>query len=168
MKSTSELLAEFDLSSQNLIQTLNSFSEEHWNVKPVENSWSAAQVNWHLLVIEDGINRFFTGTTAPSHRNGNAIIRRMDQFLENRTRTYSAPDYTQPPDEPGEKKDLIQKLESVRTQLAGHIIKQDLNVLCLDFKHFFFGELTRYEWIHFVVYHSNRHLVQLQNIKNAL
>jgi len=168
MKSTSELLAEFDLSSQNLIQTLNSFSEEHWNVKPAENSWSAAQVAWHLLVIEDGVNRFFTGTTAASTRSGDAIIKRMDQFLENRTRTYSAPDYTHPPDEPGKKQVLIIKIEQVRHQLAQHIIKPDLNVLCLDYKHFFFGELTRYEWIHFVVYHSNRHLIQLQNIKNAL
>lgn len=168
MNSTSQLLAEFDLSSQNLIQTLKGFSDEQWNIRPSDNTWSAAQVAHHLLVIEDNINRCFKGKTTPSPRSGDAIIKRMEQFLENRTRTYSAPDYTRPPDDPGSKQELIQKLEETRKQLAEHIINQELNVLCLDFKHFFFGELTGYEWIHFVMYHSNRHLIQLQNIKHAL
>jgi hypothetical protein len=168
MNSTSQLLAEFVLSSQNLISALNDFSSEQWNIKPAENSWSAAQVAHHLLVIESGVNKFFIGKTKPSPRSGDGIIKRLDQFLENRTRTYSAPDYTLPPDDPGSQQELIQKLEASRKKLSEHIIKLDLNVLCLDFKHFFFGELTRIEWVHFVMYHSNRHLIQLQNIKNAL
>lgn len=160
-------MAEFDQSSQNLIQNLNEFTAEQWNSKPADSAWSAAQVAHHLIVIESGVYRCLNGKTKPSPRSGDAIIKRMDRFLENRTRTYSAPDYTLPPDNPGQKEMLILKFEETRKKLAENIIKQDLNVLCLEFKHFFFGELTRNEWIHFVMYHSNRHLIQIQNIKHA-
>lgn len=161
-------MAEFDHSSQILIRALNEFSDEHWNSKPADDAWSAAQVAHHLSVIETGVNRCLNGETEPSPRSGDAIIKRIDLFLGNHKRTYSAPDFTLPPVNPGNKKKVVLSIEETRKKLAEYIIKSDLNVLCLEFKHFFFGELTAYEWIHFVMYHSNRHLIQLQSIKYAL
>jgi hypothetical protein len=40
--------------------------------------------------------------------------------------------------------------------------------LCMEFDFPGFGHLTRYEWLKFIVFHTQRHIHQLKQIKNAL
>jgi hypothetical protein len=41
-------------------------------------------------------------------------------------------------------------------------------MVCIDFAHGIFGELTRVEWAYYNIYHSKRHIDQLKNIEKKI
>lgn len=63
-----------------------------------------------------------------------------------------------------DKSDLLEKFKASRAQVIELIKVQDLDEICTRFEHPLFGFMTRREWIHFNMVHTNRHIDQIKEL----
>ena len=66
------------------------------------------------------------------------------------------------------KAELIQTFTENRAKIADLIDELPEEELCLKFAHPIFGNLTRMEWVHFSIIHTQRHMRQLDRIQTQL
>jgi hypothetical protein len=166
MKNT--LLQSMEQTTQALLQTIDSFTQNEFNIVPFEGSWTAAQVAEHLLKSESGLRSLFLGNTAPSNRPVDKNVKMLqDLFLDFSTKLQSPPPIL--PSADVKDKDLLYKaLATNRAELTRLANTIDLTQTFTDYSFPTVGQLTGIEWLTFVVCHSKRHIHQLNNIKKHL
>jgi hypothetical protein len=79
-----------------------------------------------------------------------------------------SPDAIEPDLKDYEKNQLIKKLNDLRSTLLFAVENNDLSKLATGFELPYFGYLTKYEAAWFVIYHTQRHIRQLQNMTRQL
>ena len=147
-----------------LIRTLSSFSEEEINLVPFEGSWTPGQVGEHIYKSVSGAAQVLQGSVAPTKRNPGEKIKSIEDLFLDFSQKFKSPEFIIPSDEPHDKKLLLKCLTLTFDEIGDYIKKQDQSLTCLDFAFPGFGELTRMEWNHFIVVHTQRHIYQLKNI----
>jgi hypothetical protein len=139
----------------------DAFSRETFNQIPFKESWTAAQVLVHVTKSNLSVAEVLSWQGKPVHRPPDERIKELgDIFLDFTTRLKS-PDFILP--EPGiyEKEIVVQNLQHSITQLYNEAAGADLSEAV---KHPIFGDITRLELLYFVIYHTRRHINQLNNI----
>jgi hypothetical protein len=163
------LIKEFEKSTSDLLQALNQFTNEQFNMVPFEGSWTAGQVAEHLFKSESNAVRVVNGSTRPTiDRNPEAneeVIRSM--FLDY-TAKFQSPDFILPSEAHKKRDVLLKGFEKTRDNLRKMIENEDLSLTCMDFSFPGVGEMTRQEWLCFVNCHTIRHTRQLKNIYEKL
>ena len=76
----------------------------------------------------------------------------------------TSPDFIEPADEVYDQNALLTQLKNVGDTLVKLVNDIDLSPTCLAFEVPVWGYMTRLEIIHFVIYHTQRHTRQLQQI----
>jgi hypothetical protein len=150
--------------AENLIALLSDFTDDTLNKTPFEGSWTAGQVGDHIGRSLTGILHVIEGNVRNSERPINEkCIALRDLFLNFSIPMQSPPEIL-PTDEPLKKNTLLLSLETTLRELRTIAENRDLAVTCLDFELPMFGPLTRYEWLSFMIYHTQRHIQQLKKI----
>lgn len=156
---------EFHQTTLNLLKLLISLSEEQLNLQP-KQGWSAAQVCEHILKSYASVETL-NGSTSETLR---PIDQKLDSvrslFLDTSIKMDS-PTEILPSTERISKKKLVNGLENRIAQIKEVIQNKDLSLTCVDFAIPEYGEFTRFEWIWFNIYHTQRHIFQLKNIVSA-
>ncbi|AYL96184.1 DinB family protein [Mucilaginibacter celer] len=164
----SALKAEFEHTASSLLTTLAGFKPEQINTEITANSWTAGQVAEHLFKSAVGIPPLFAGNTEPAQRDPAEKKQTLrDIFLDFNARYKAAPNIV-PSNGPHKKAEVIAALEAVIPQIKEIINTQDLFALCTDVDVPMLGKMTRLEWLYLVCYHTQRHIHQLENIRQAL
>lgn len=146
-----------------LIGTLASLSQDQLNQVPFPGSWTAAQVGDHLLKSY-GIISLLDGNTGPVYRPvDQKAVAIKTVFLDFGIQMES-PDFILPSEGWINKETLIRELEQKAQIILESPKSRDLSRCCLDFELPGSGLLTGWEWIHFITYHTQRHLHQLEKI----
>lgn len=146
---------------------LSSLSGDQLNQVPFSGGWTAAQVGDHL-VSSYGIVMLLEGNTAPTSRPVDEKAREIKEMFLDFSIQMESPDFILPSEEFIFKEVLIQELEQKTGLTLKCFTTRDLSVTCLDFEVPVFGALTGWEWMHFITYHTQRHLHQLEKIKKGL
>ena len=157
------LLENLQASTKQLIYTFSNFTPANFNTKPSADEWSAGEVAEHLLRIELFANDAFRSETAPSDRDPDKLI----SFLKNRmddTNKRKASEITSPTGEQQDLNEMIAQFQTQRQKLAEAIETMDITEACIGKPHPVLGVMTRMEWAAFVIYHTDRHLRQLQRL----
>jgi uncharacterized damage-inducible protein DinB len=163
-----DLINELDKTTKELLDTVDSFSQEQFNVIPFEGSWTAAQVAEHLWKAESSIPKVLEGASRPTtERQGNEKMELIKSVFLDFTRKYESPEFILPSNERKEKEELLKALKKTRTDIRALTDTVDLSRTFTDFPLPKLGELTGWEWICFAVCHSKRHIRQLKNIYAA-
>ena len=163
-----ELIKELDETTKELLDTVDSFSQEQFNAVPFEGSWTAAQVAEHLWKSESGIQKAVAGASRPTtDRQGNEKMGPIKSVFLDFTRKFASPEFILPSNERKEKEDFLNALKKTRGDIRTLTDATDLSRTFTDFSLPQLGELTGWEWICFVVCHSKRHIRQLKNIHTA-
>lgn len=151
------------------INKINEFSEAQFNIKTSTDSWSAAEVLEHVYRSEFGIPRLFTSETREvTGRQPDAYVAQMKKrFLES-DKKMKASGVILPTEGEKSQESLIKKFRANRNTIADLIEEFPPEELCLKFEHPIFGLLTRMEWVHFNMIHSQRHMKQLERIQSQL
>ena len=101
----------------------------------------------------------------PAERDpGEKIAGLKKTFLDLSTK-FKSPDFIVPKDGPYEKQAVMQELKSAFEHLRNNSVKANLNELVEGLP---FGPVTKLELLHFVLYHTQRHLQQMKKIVEAL
>jgi DinB superfamily len=158
-----EILRELEGATKDLFQFISSFTQEEINKVPFEGSWTAGQVAEHLFRSDSSILAALYGTAKPAERQPDLHQEELKAVFLNFDIKQSGPEEIRPTGAWHEKEALLHSLEGTRARIFEAVSILDLSVLCI---HPALGELTRMEFIYFVIYHTQRHIHQLKNISN--
>lgn len=149
-----------------IIEELEQFSEQQLNTIPFEGSWTAGQVGEHLLKSGGAVEVVF-GRAIATERAPDEKIPMLSIFLDLSIKMQS-PDFILPSDGFHPKQQLIDGMQECWAGVRKAVDTLDLAETCLDFEMPMIGVLTRFEWISFYVFHTQRHLHQLKKILSHL
>lgn len=156
-----ELLISLEKAFSNFFLLLNEFDRQQLNTVPFENSWSAAQVADHVTKSNRSIAKALLLKGSIINRNPFGRLQELKNIFLDFSSKLKSPDFILPAEGKYEKETVTNKLlESIRK------IKEAINnVELLEMiNHQAFGDITKFEILHFVVYHTQRHTYQLENI----
>jgi hypothetical protein len=163
-----ELYTQFESTAAALIEILSSFSEDNINTIPFEGSWTPGQVGEHIYKSMSGVSQVLQGAVKPTERDPGEKIQSIAGLFLNFNEKFKSPEFIIPSNHPHDKKLLLKSLTLTMDEVGTNIKKQDQSATCLQFELPGFGELTRLEWNHFIVVHTQRHIHQLKNIAARL
>lgn len=151
-------------STNSLLDVLSVIPKEIFNEHPYRGGWTVGKVGEHLIKVETGTVRLFTGPSKASERDAGEKIEHIRSRMMDFETKMTAYGPIIPNDEQKDKTKVLEKLQDIRQQLLGFIDIQDLTKMITGFEHPIFGPLTRVEWIYFNIYHSRRHVKQIEKI----
>lgn len=162
---TEELLISLDKAFSNFFLVLNEFDQLQLNTLPFEGSWSAAQVADHVTKSNRSIAKALLLKGAIINRNPFERVQELKGIFLDFSTKLKSPDFILPDEDHFEKETVISKLlESLRKIKEAATHTELLEMI----NHPAFGDITKFEILHFVVYHTQRHAHQLENIFRAV
>lgn len=157
---TNQIVPTFD----RLIEVISGFDDESFNAIPFEGSWTAGQCAQHIKlsggrIIDVLEGRIEKTSRDPEEKAGQiaAIFldfdtkRKSPEFIDPTMKTYDVQRFN----------DFFRKFKADLDEAANRL---DLSQICLDFEIPGLGAMTRFEWIAFVLFHTQRHVRQLEKI----
>lgn len=163
-----QLISEFSETTKDLLATLALFSNEEFNTKPFEGSWTAGQVAEHLYKSESSILSALRGNSVTTDRNPYEHTEIIQKIFLDYTTKLQSPEFIIPSDEPKDKNQFVLYFEGTRKELDALVSTLDLNKTFTDFSFPHLGYLTGLECICFLACHSKRHIRQMKNIADRL
>ena len=160
-----ELLDQIDETVSELISLMSSLDEKEVNTIPYIDSWTAGQLFQHIIKSTEAITEAMRKKGVPAERDPSENIANLKKtFLDFSTKLES-PGFIVPEDDTYKKTAIIQKLGNSFQQLRECTNDADLTVLV---KKSPVGDATKWEMLHFVLYHTQRHLHQMKKIHEAI
>lgn len=145
---------------------LDQFTEEEINAVPFEGSWTPAQVAHHIIRATKGIP---DTNTRIADRASDAKVPEIEAVFLDFSVKFTSPEFILPDTtRKFDKKNLLERLSTIRNTHIEHITSTELAEICLDFELPGIGYLTRYEWYRFIAAHCRRHSFQLQKISGMV
>ncbi len=146
---------------------LFSFSEEQLNLVPFKGSWTGGQVTEHIIKSLTGMTAFLGSPVEEPGRDPGEKIKALEDLFLNFNIRMQSPEFILPGSTNHKKEELLSTLENLREEMLS-VLRTDLSLLCTAFEFPSFGFLTRLEWLHFWLAHTQRHTKQLKNIFHTL
>ncbi|AZB44123.1 DinB family protein [Bacillus sp. FJAT-42376] len=153
---------------EELLNTVNTVSEEKFNEKPAQDEWSIAQVVDHLQKIE---NVLLESLKKSIHQAENKTVEEKQlEAVTDRTRKVPAPEHVSPGPVPIDRTETITALEEARRDLNNftELLSKDFDLKTRSLRHPVLGEVSIKQWIEFVGYHEERHLLQIKEVKEKI
>jgi hypothetical protein len=151
-----------------MLAILADFSDQQLNARPSCGGWTAGQVAEHLL-LSGGVVETIAGRTAPTtDRPADARCPIIAGIFLNFHSRLQSPDFILPSEDNQDKQRLISLTRLLWDRIGEGIRVLDLSQTCLDFEFPTIGYLTRLELLWFYVWHTQRHIHQLNRIQRAV
>ncbi|HVZ97655.1 MAG TPA: DinB family protein [Chitinophagaceae bacterium] len=158
---TRELFDHLDETWHALMNLVSSVPETLVNKVPFAGSWTVAQLATHVTksnnAIAQGLDMKGTAAKRPADEG---VLRLRKMFLNFDTK-FQSPEFITPENKEYSKEEVITHLENSIARLKNRRITADL---CEVINMKVFSEITKLELLHFVLYHTQRHIHQLKNI----
>jgi dihydrofolate reductase len=154
-----------DIVTSCFLELVEAFSQEDINRIPFENSWTAAQVAEHVTRSNIGIIKSLRQPGKAASRALDEGVQRLKDLFLNFEKKLKSPEFILPTRR-------IYDREWVITHLKNSIL--ELKDMATGVNHYeaidhpIFGDITKYELLHFVIYHTQRHIHQLTNISRRI
>lgn len=162
-----QILKTFDEHTQELLQLLDSLSDEQLNKIPFQNSWTAGQVGDHLYKSY-GVVEILNGNVKNTQRPPDEKLPAIRELFLDFSKKMDSPESILPSTGHIQKDSLIASLKHRINAQRDVILHQDLSLTCLDFEIPGYGPFTRFEWIGFNAVHTQRHVHQLKHLISVL
>ena len=163
--SQQELIDEIVNAHRDFIQQLSQFSEQQLNRVTNEESWTAGQVTEHIIKSNRGIlNKLLYGDVSPITRPYDEQVDLIKNIFRSEDKMKTAP-VLEPGQPPHNLDDLLKSLKQQKDQQLETINQKDLKELSVELQFPPAPDgLTRYEWLIFMVEHTQRHRKQIERI----
>ncbi len=168
MTPTEETLSEIHKNTDAVLKEFLEFDGDSFFLKPSAQEWSAAEVGEHLVLVGKHVLKALIGSALPTNRGFDEKLALLRPAMANQDQKFEAPAIAIPQSIHQNRHDIVDELKSVRQEITKLVPGMDLSLTCMDAKHPRVGNLTRYEWIYFDIYHAERHLHQLRTVAQKL
>lgn len=147
-----------------LVDLLAAFTQAQLNAVPFEGSWTAGEVADHIYKFQSGIPSMMRSNTAATSRPADEKEPQLKAVFLNMETKMASPDFVYPSAGPFDKQVLIDRQQSKTKEIVETMEALDPGEECLDYEIPGLGRFTRLEWGCFILYHTQRHLQQMENI----
>ncbi len=162
---TEELFVSLANTTYELLELISSVDEKSINSVPFKDSWTAAQLASHVTKSNNSIVQALNTPGKPAERNpGEGVQELKAMFLDFNTKLKS-PEFILPTRNTYQKETLIANLKKSMEQVKDTGNKMNLSDII---RVPVFGEITKLELLHFVLYHTQRHIHQLKKILHSV
>jgi hypothetical protein len=148
-----------------LFQALRAFDEAQFNQIPFPGSWTPAQVAEHIRKFASGTLKVIHGPVAVTERSPDEQLKPLKDLFLNMRVKMPAPESVVPRHDRIPLEKLLSHLKDVSETLDEAIHTTDLSATCTAYQLPGFKLMTRLEWVHFILYHMQRHIYQLEHIQ---
>lgn len=161
-----ELFLAVDIVTAELMGLLLPLSEEKINAVPFKDSWTAAQLATHITKSNNGMAQALQMHGKTAHRKPDERVKELKDTFLNYSIKMQSPPFIVPEPGPYKKEAVIAALKKSNEKVKDNMDKTEpgemINLPAA------FGEITKLELFHFVLYHTTRHVHQLKNIIKQL
>ncbi len=162
---TSTLFSSLENTSSDLLKLISSADSSTINMIPFKDSWSAAQVVAHITKSNKAITQSLDMPGKDVERDPAERTGELKKMFLNYDTKFKSPEFILPNQDSYQKEVLIEDLQKSISQLIAAGNAANLSqIISLPA----FGEITKYELLHFVVYHTQRHIHQLEKILESI
>jgi hypothetical protein len=137
------------------------------NTAPFEGSWTPAQLAQHLVLANGGCLEDINGPVQDTTRPVDAGVENIRSVFLDFSTKLDSPSFVMPPVIAYDKERQLLSLREIHSGLLSAAATLDLSQTCLLFELPVLGYLTRWEVLHFVLYHTQRHMEQLRKMNVA-
>ncbi|MEO6136838.1 MAG: DinB family protein [Ginsengibacter sp.] len=160
-----EVLDSIAESITQLEDLMNSIDENKINTIPYEGSWTAPKLITHVKKSINLMSRVMQMEAKPADRDPGERIAELKKTFLNFTNKFNAPELIIPEDGIYERQLTIDKLNEAFQGFKENARDANLNEI-VDGQSL--GPITKLEIIHFTLFHTMRHLHQMEKICEAL
>jgi hypothetical protein len=162
---TEKLFVCLDETSAELLQLIHPVDMDTFNGVPFANSWTAAQVIVHVIKSNLAIAKALKLEGKIIDRDPGERVNELKDLFLDFTIKFQSPGFILPPEMNYNKEEIIRDfMQSIEQLKEG---SNDVN-LAEAISHEAFGEITKLELLYFLMFNTQRHIHQLQNIINQL
>lgn len=140
------------------------FDVNSYNKVVANDSWTAGQIVEHVLLSAEKFDEVVNGEVEETSRAFDKLKAQLKAILLSFETKLKSPDFIYPALKEYQPIDHTQRIQKVVENLKEAVHNLDLTKTCVSFPLPGLGNLTRYEAIYFVIYHTERHLNQLHKI----
>lgn len=164
-----ELSNEIGTLHQDLDRTLSRFSAETLNAVPFEGSWTAGQVAEHIIKSQlHIIAPLSEGPASTADRLYDEEVNTIQEIFRDKESKTKTDKSIAPGPPPHNFKTLLGTLQKQKEQQIEIIKTKKLEELSDTLEFPGIGQLSRYEWIHMMIEHGQRHRRQIDTIYGKL
>jgi predicted transcriptional regulator YdeE len=155
---------ELNTSLKEFQELFSSLNEKYLNTVPVQGGWTVGQLARHVIKVNSGFLKQLNGPVKETKRKYDEMAENIKiSFLDFNIKMKS-PDFVVPEIIDYKKEDLSLSLEEIKSGLIQSAKSLDMTKTCMAFELPVLGNVTRFEAIYFIIYHTKRHIHQLKNI----
>jgi hypothetical protein len=162
---TSEILSATGDAIAQLTELMSAVDEDKVNTIPYEGSWTAPQLLRHVTKSINGMTKAMQTEANPAERDPSERIGQLKDIFLDFSKKLTQPEFIVPEDRIYEKQSVIEGLNKAFTRFKESAVNADLDGHVEGLP---LGPITKLEIIHFVLYHTQRHLHQMKKICEAL
>jgi hypothetical protein len=163
-------LSELHAGRKLLLDAVAGLSEAQWNFKPAPDRWSVAEVAEHITLAEDFLfnasQQILTSPAAPERK---AEVQGKDELVLTKTldrsRKGTAPEPLVPSHKWASHQEMIEQYKKSRDRTIAYISSTQDELRSHFYKHPAYDLLDAYQWLLFMAAHSERHILQLKEVK---
>jgi len=162
---TGELFTALDDATGELVTLVEPVDENEFNVIPFKDSWTVAQLAVHVTKSNKAIVQGLGMPGMPPNRDPEEKAPHLKKMFLDFSAKYQSPAFIVPEMHIYDKNEVVHELKHSIEQLNLLRFKTNLEeIIELPV----FGEITKLELLHFVSYHTQRHIHQLKKILAAI
>lgn len=159
------LINQMEQTAAKLIDSLQLVCDSDFNLKPSAKKWSIAQVVDHICLSNQSIIKALVLDGMKVDRDPAERIGELKEMFLDFTKTYESPSFIVPKKAIYNRQELMDDLLHSLQQIHRLMYKTELNVLI---NHPAFGDISKLEILHFALFHTQRHLRQINLIHEEL
>ena len=162
---TSEILSATSDAIGELTDLMSAVDEDKVNTIPFEGSWTAPQLLRHVTKSINGMTRALQMDAKPATRNPSERTDELKKIFLDFSKKLTQPEFIVPEERVYEKQSAIEGLNKSFGRFKESAAVANVNDLVEGLP---LGPITKLEIIHFVLYHTQRHVHQMKKICEAL
>ena len=164
-----KLVQHLQRTSETFLKSVEGLSEAQWNFKAAPEKWSVAECAEHITAAESFIRGTVEqGLTTPLAADQPAAELVKDEMIStmivDRSKKFSAPEPLVPTKRFGTPEATVETFRKERAATI-KLAEGDTDLRAHAVKHPGFGMLDTYGWVLFLSAHSERHTLQIEEVK---
>jgi hypothetical protein len=151
------------------VKELTGLSDAQLNFRAAPNRWTVAEVAEHIILAEGALSGLIQGQILKSPAVEGSVFRVNDKgvilAITNRAEKFTAPEMLKPASRFKTREDLLTNFDKARNQTIEFVKANKVNMRNHFFENPLMGMIDGYQWLLFAIGHSERHLLQLKEVK---
>jgi hypothetical protein len=164
-----KLISQLERTREKFLKSVDGLSEAQWNYKAAPEKWSIAQCAEHIAAAESFIRGFIEkGVAEPLPEGTDRAALAKDEMIltmiTDRSKKFTAPEPLAPSNRFGSPADAVAAFKKER-EATLQLAKSDADLRAHAVSHPAFGTMDTYSWMIFLSGHSERHTLQIEEVK---